>query len=74
MNAVPGLLGQDVIATDDGDRIDEVFVEVVDIFDHSILSGDGNAQKIEDGKMLNVFANPPCLRAELLQTPTTRWR
>ena len=35
LNAVPGLLGQDVIATDDGDRIDEVFVEMVDIFDHS---------------------------------------
>jgi hypothetical protein len=35
LNAVPGLLGQDVIATDDGDRIDEVFVEMVDIFDPS---------------------------------------
>lgn len=37
LNAVPGSLGQDVMAPRDVDRINKMFVEMVDIFNYSIL-------------------------------------
>src|ERR1700739_3126787 len=48
-DAVSGGLGKQIAATTNAHRIDEVFVQMIDVLDHSILKGSGDADKVECG-------------------------
>src|ERR1017187_7567026 len=58
--------GDLVAAAPDHARVHEMPVQVVDVLDHAALEGAGDADEVEDGLVLDVFAeaNAPRLRAD----------
>ena len=57
--AVTRLRRRKVTAVPHGDRVNKVFMEMIDILDHPVFERAAHHDKIEHGQMLDMLAQAP---------------